>query len=104
MTTEDKRRLMNDFILQVRACDSRILDAFRNEDSTTATSEQHYRSGLLLGAEIAGIGDEVRGSAISWTDSRIKGLLLIEEVEELENPFAGTFRLKVNNSLKSLTK
>ena len=96
MTTEDKRRLMNDFILQVRACDSRILDAFRNEDSTTATSEQHYRSGLLLGAEIAGIGDEVRGSAISWTDSRIE--------EELENPFAGTFRLKVNNSLKSLMK
>ena len=78
MTTEDKRRLMNDFILQVRACDSRILDAFRNEDSTTAAWEQHYRSGLLLGAEIAGIGDEVRGSAISWTDSRIE--------EELENP------------------
>ena len=74
---EDRRRQMNDFILQVRACDSRILSAFRKEEGPTATMEQLYRSGLLLGAEIAGFGEEVRGVAISWTESRIK--------EELKN-------------------
>ena len=76
MTTEDKRRLMNDFILQVRACDSRILNAFRNEDSTTATSEHHKRSALLHRPEHAADRDELPSSAVRWR--------AIRRAEELE--------------------
>lgn len=69
---EQKRRIMNDFITHVRACDSCILDAFRTGDKVEALKAQLYRSGLLLGAEIAGLGEEVRGVAASWTDNRIE--------------------------------